>query len=379
LVTALPVLAEPAVAQDSGRIFRPFTAPLRSILRAPRPRMGVPRAKRPRAVQQRPSMRKKETVERARPERRQAAAAAAAAGAVGAAALWPSASPSAYEDMLGYALWPREYAARFWSHGPHDIMQAMTAPEAAAAAKPAERRSRRVASSAEMAGDRGEVAEESACIDSARDRALRPVERIPERIELTAEQRGRFDELRAAVSAAVDREASSCRKDLAGSPPERLRAVIDGLWAMRYAEFGIRTSLQSFYDSLTKAQKDDLNGDQTVGSSAVTAVTATPAELCGKSVGTGPSPFARLEQALRPTPEQQPSVKMLHGASLEMAQFLMTTCPSESPASPTARLDAAGDRVVALLHAAMNIEPLFHDFYGRLSDRQRTRLNATMR
>src|SRR5687767_6802868 len=96
LVTALPVLAEPAAAQDSGRIFRPFTAPLRWILRAPRPRMGVPRAKRPRAVQQRPSMRKKETVERARPERRQAAAAAAAAGAVGAAALWPSASPSAY-------------------------------------------------------------------------------------------------------------------------------------------------------------------------------------------------------------------------------------------------------------------------------------------
>ena len=68
---------------------------------------------------------------------------------------------------------------------------------------------------------------------------------------------------------------------------------------------------------------------------------------------------------------------MLHGASMEMAHFLMTTCPKEPPATPAGRLDAVGDRVVALLHAAMNIEPLFHDFYGR--DRQRARLNATLR
>jgi hypothetical protein len=70
---------------------------------------------------------------------------------------------------------------------------------------------------------------------------------------------------------------------------------------------------------------------------------------------------------------------MLHGASMEMAHFLMTTCPKEPPATPAGRLDAVGDRVVALLHAAMNIEPLFHDFYGRLDDRQRARLNATLR
>ena len=70
---------------------------------------------------------------------------------------------------------------------------------------------------------------------------------------------------------------------------------------------------------------------------------------------------------------------MLHGASMEMAQFLMSTCPKETPSTPMARFDATGDRVLALLHAAMNIEPLFNDFYGRLNDRQRARLNATLR
>ncbi len=376
LLAALPALPEPAEAQNPGRVLRPLTAPLRSILRAPRPRMVTPRVKRPSAAQQRPPV-SKEAVERVRPEQRLAAAASAGAAAAGAAALWPSASPSAYEDMLGYALWPREYAARFWSHGPHDIMQAMMAPTAANTA--GERRGPRLVSAAQARERRDEpVVADTACIDGARERALRPVDRIPETIELTAEQRAGLDDLRKAVSEAIDREAAACRKDAPGSPPERLRAMIDGLWAMRYAEFAIRTSLQSFHDSLTQVQKDELSGDQTVGSST-SAGTDSPTELCSKPVTANPDWFAPIERALRPTPDQQPSIKMLHGASMEMAHFLMTACPKEPPATPAARLDAAGDRVVALLHAAMNIEPLFHDFYGRLDDRQRARLNATLR
>ena len=51
------------------------------------------------------------------------------------AAFWPIAAPDAFEDMLGYALWPREYGRQFWSHGPRDILRAMTAPAAAFAAQ----------------------------------------------------------------------------------------------------------------------------------------------------------------------------------------------------------------------------------------------------
>ncbi len=31
--------------------------------------------------------------------------------------------------------WPREYGRQFWSHGPRDILRAMTAPAAAFAAQ----------------------------------------------------------------------------------------------------------------------------------------------------------------------------------------------------------------------------------------------------
>ncbi len=55
--------------------------------------------------------------------------------AAGAAVFWPIAAPDAFEDMIGYAFWPREYGRQFWSHGPGDILRAMTAPTAAFAAE----------------------------------------------------------------------------------------------------------------------------------------------------------------------------------------------------------------------------------------------------
>ena len=64
---------------------------------------------------------------------------------------------------------------------------------------------------------------------------------------------------------------------------------------------------------------------------------------------------------------------------MEMAQFLSTTCPAETPATPMERLSAASDRVMSLLHAAMNIEPMLGEFYASLSDQQRRRFNSAIR
>src|SRR5258705_11403799 len=35
---------------------------------------------------------------------------------------------NAYEDILGYALWPQDYAARFWARGYGDIITAQVTP-----------------------------------------------------------------------------------------------------------------------------------------------------------------------------------------------------------------------------------------------------------
>jgi hypothetical protein len=367
----------PAQAQDPRRIFGALGSPFRMMLRGfPRGHYRHRAHRTARAHYRRPGS-GPEIAER-EPSGRSAAISAGAAGAA-TAAFWPSTSPSTYEDMVGYALWPREYERQFWSRGPRDIMQAMIAPAAAYAAAGgddghARRRPVRVTGTVPASGSG-----QAACIERAREHALRPLERIPAAIELNEQQRQKFGELRTAVREAIERETAACRGELPATQPERLRAMIDALWAMRYAEFHIRTSLNAFYDSLTDEQKTQLAEEpQTVGGSGHGSSTAGPAAVCSEAVA-GPNPFGSIERSLRLNPEQRKSLQMLGGASMEMAQFLRSSCPAETPDTPMARLDAAGDRVMSLLHAAMNIEPMLNAFYGQLSNEQRARFNMAAR
>jgi len=101
LMSASSFDATPAQAQDPGRMLRPLTTPLRMILR------GAPRVRHPRAYRASRANRDRDTAG----ERTRAGGSRLAAGA--AAAFWPIAAPDAFEDMLGYALWPREYGSQF--------------------------------------------------------------------------------------------------------------------------------------------------------------------------------------------------------------------------------------------------------------------------
>jgi hypothetical protein len=368
----------PVQAQNPGRVLGPITAPLRMILR------GVPRPRRAHRAYRAPRVDRAATAERTRASARRGAAQSAAPGAgaaaAGAAAFWPIAAPDAFEDMLGYALRPRQYTRQFWSHGPRDILRAMTAPTAAFAAEADDgspRRQRLAAALLPSASASG--SDRAICVARVKDQAMRPLDRIDQAISLTPEQQKGLGDLRAAVRAAIDGEAAACRGDLPATQPERLRAMIDGLWAMRYAEFRIRPALEKFYGSLTDAQKAQLDEEpQTVGSSEALPPT-TPAAVCSEPVAADANPFDPIQRALQPTPEQRKSLQMLYGASMEMAQFLTTTCPTETPATPMARLSAASDRVMSLLHAAMNIEPMLGEFYATLSDQQRRRFNSAIR
>jgi hypothetical protein len=299
-----------------------------------------------------------------------------ATAATATAAFWPSTSPSTYEDMIGYALWPRDYERQFWSRGPRDIIQAMTAPTVAYASAGLNGRQGRVRT---MPPTETSDASHAACIERAREHAVRPLDRIPETIGLSEAQRQKLDALRAAVGEAIARETAACRAALPATQPERLRAMVDALWAMRYAEIHVRTALQAFHDSLDDNQKAELRDEpQTTGSNAETTA-AGPAAVCSEAIAAGQNPFGPIDRWLRLNEDQRKSFQMLYGASMQMAKYLMSACPTETPATPLARLDAAGDRIMSLLHAAMTIEPMLNEFYGKLSDRQRARFNMAAR
>jgi hypothetical protein len=308
----------PANAQNPGRIFGVLTSPLRMMVPGFPRRIG-PGVSRHRAAAQRSYSRRERAAERAaairraRAERAQstgttaaaaAAATAATAGITAAAVLWPSASASAYEEMLGYALWPNEYGERFWSHGVNDIMSAMMAPTGAFASK--ERKAR-------VAG---------MCSAQASERAERLIARVAQTVQLTPAQRSSFEELRAAVKEAIEREKQSCQGLASATPAERIKALGDGLWSLRYAASFIRAPLEKFHDSLTDAQKAKLAGDSMTGTQA-----------CGQ------------------TPANAPDTVV------ELAKFLATSCPQGTPPSPVARLDVAGERLATMAYAAMSIDP----------------------
>jgi hypothetical protein len=59
-----------------------------------------------------------------------------------------------------------------------------------------------------------------------------------------------------------------------------------------------------------------------------------------------------------------------------MGQLLIASCLQPVAATPEARLDAALDRLTAMLFAITNVTLAFNDFHGQLSDDQKTRLGA---
>ncbi|MPZ38047.1 MAG: hypothetical protein GEU95_08265 [Rhizobiales bacterium] len=365
--------ATPAQAQNPGRILRPFTAPLRMILRSvPRPR-HVPRTHRTPRAHRNTARRSRDAVRRR---------IARGAGIATAAAFWPIGAPDAFEDMLGYAFWPQDYDRQFWSHGPRDILRAMTAPAAAFASQSGDRtpERRRLSAALVSSADAAE-SNRAICIARVKDQAMLPLDRVDETVRLGPDQQRGLQELRDTVRDAIDGEVAACRRDLPATQPERLRAMIDGLWAMRYAEFRIRPALETFYGSLTEEQKAQLaEQPRTVGNNSNEATPSpAPAAICGEAMTSDANPFDPIQRALRPTNEQRKNLQMLYGASMEMAQFLTSTCPGETPATPMDRLSAASDRVMSLLHAATGIEPMFGQFYASLSDDQRRRLNMAVR
>ncbi len=57
----------------------------------------------------------------------------------------------------------------------------------------------------------------------------------------------------------------------------------------------------------------------------------------------------------------------------------MASCLKPMPATPAERLDAAADRLTAVIFAASNVNMALNDFTSQLSDEQKSRLNSLVR
>ena len=82
---------------------------------------------------------------------------------------------------------------------------------------------------------------------------------------------------------------------------------------------------------------------------------------------------------VRPSKDQRPSLENFHKASTDMAKLLIASCAQPIPADPMARLDNASDQLTAINYAASTVQIAFDNFYLRLNNGQRARLESPAR
>lgn len=267
--------------------------------------------------------------------------------------------PGAHQDLIGYIFWPGEYDERIWAHGFADIASAAFAP----------RPGRPVAdasgtATASESADAAKICREDAPSDWPGGKIAKMLSDSVGESSITAPQRAALDDLEKSIAEAVASVRKACADIVKAEPAARMQTMLDRLWSVRVAGYLVREPLAKFYATLTPEQRAKFERGP------------APADTFGMCSAASAQrlPFAQLERTIRPTAAQRASFGNLQRRFEQAALSLRASCPGRPPATPTARLDAALDRIDAITYAAGNLAPAFGEFYAGLSDAQRTRL-----
>jgi hypothetical protein len=296
--------------------------------------------------------------------------------------------PFAYYDMYNYAMWGNGYDDSFWGYGYGDIYAGIFAPygyDDLTGYLP------QYASN--NPGDAGQPAPASGapapatdqltqmCGDDSRDIAGLPIDQFQQAIQPTGEQAAALDDLaNASVKAAQDIKAA-CPSDIALTAPSRLAAMQKRIEAMIAAVQTVQPPLEKFYGLLSDEQKAKLtalgNDQRQLQSNTPNDTTGAVSTDCGAAqAGVMEWPAAEIDQTVRPTDAQRANLTALQNATSQAADLLKTSCATNDPLTPPARLAAVGKRLDTMLQAVKIVNAALNDFYGSLSDEQKARFEA---
>jgi hypothetical protein len=357
LVVAAMILPGPAKAQfpfSPGGVLGAVTAPLRGMLER-LPHSSIHR--------HRPS-RGAEANRAAPPEQDQEQA---KLGWVG-----PLAWPTAYEDVVGYTLWPNDYGDDFRQHGFGDIVATIVGPL-------------RAPTPTVVGTNRPETvgaASSNACDDNSATQSDWPGVQVAQTITLTPEQKTLLDKLQAASTEAVKTIKAGCIDAAQRPPTQRLPELEQRLWQVQNAGSLLHVPLKAFYDSLTPEQKAKFTV-QTPASPpqgdprAANGPMGKQYQACAaQSIGDADRLIKQIQQAVRPTPQQRAGLEAFGRASSDMAKLLIASCARPMPADPVARLDAADNRLTTMNYAATSVDVALNAFYGGLTNEQKARFDT---
>ena len=202
-----------------------------------------------------------------------------------------------------------------------------------------------------------------------------PVDQFQRLVKTDDAQRAALDDLaKAALKAAQDIKAA-CPTEPALTAPGRLAATQMRLEAMVAAVATVRPPLEKFYGLLSDEQKEQITA--LVQNQRQNRARSLLDQDCGStSSGAADWPAADIDRIVRPTEAQRASLVALREAAAKAADMSKSSCPAESPLTPTARLAALGKRLDALLQAVKTETGPLNDFYGMLDDEQKARFDG---
>ena len=287
----------------------------------------------------------------------------------------PPAWPTAYEDVLGFAFWPDDYAPRLRSRGFDVIADTISGHF------DMPRRVDRVATTGVAAGNDGST---TRC-DDADTQAAWPAARVEQILQLTNNEHDAVEKLQSAVLRSMKPIKSDCGVSAELSPPQRLGALVQTIWAVRDAGISMHEPVKTFYDTLTTMQKNSFASRHAPSEPTAEAKDANPAmnkqyQACASQNAERAERLVKeIEMRVRPTKDQAASFENFHKVSSDMAKLLIASCVRPVPADPMARLDDANDQLTAINYAATTVQIAFDEFYARLDGAQKTRFDALSR
>lgn len=215
----------------------------------------------------------------------------------------------------------------------------------------------------------------SVCQPAHRGNAV--VARLDSEIRPTVAQRKLLQQLGGALGMAGGFLAKACPHDVPADQVARLQLIQGQLEELSIALDIIRPPLQEFEQSLNRTQ-------QTRYAALLAAPAATGrndgtedlAPACGVAPTAIDSSVAQIEQSLQPNDAQRTAMTDVKQAFERAADDIDAHCPASLPPTPLARLELLESRLDAEWRAVLSIQTALTNLESRLSDEQKTRLNA---
>jgi len=200
------------------------------------------------------------------------------------------------------------------------------------------------------------------------------VGRLSDTLAPTADQTQLLQKLGGALGAASGYLAKSCPNEIPTQPTARMQLMGSQIEELTMAVDIIRQPLQEFEQSLSDEQKARFAA---MIEAPAGAKRSDIAANCGSPQASIDRSVDQIDQSVQPTDAQRSALGELKQTFSQAATDLDAHCPTTLSPTPLGRLAATEARLDATWRAVLSIQVALANFETKLSDEQKSRLDAT--